>query len=117
MNSPGAKPDVRVRRRFERFAVDVRLSVHVLREGEKISVWGRSHELGLDGIGATLTGEMEPGEVVWMDLAMPLASAPLRIRAITRYRDGLRHGFEFLALSEEQRETLTRVCEMLEAGT
>jgi hypothetical protein len=28
----------------------------------------------------------------------------------------LRHGFEFLALSEEQRETLTRVCEMLEAG-
>jgi len=31
-----------------------------------------------------------------------------------RYRDGLRHGFEFLALNREQRETVARVCEMLQ---
>ena len=94
----------------------MRLSVHVMREGERISVWGRSHELGQDGIGGTLTGEIEPGEVVSMEMAMPLAAAPLKVRAIVRYRDGLRHGFEFLAMSAEQRETLARVCEMLKAG-
>lgn len=107
---------MRAQRRYPRFPLDVRLSVHVMREGERISVWGRSHELGQDGIGGTLTGEIEPGEVVSMEMAMPLAAAPLKVRAIVRYRDGLRHGFEFLAMSAEQRETLARVCEMLKAG-
>jgi hypothetical protein len=116
MSGQAPKPDVRVRRRYPRFPLDVRLSVNVLRQGEKISAWGRSHELGLDGIGATLTGEIEPGEVVSMELSLPLAAAPMKMRAIVRYRDGLRHGFEFLALSGEQRETMVRVCEMLEAG-
>jgi hypothetical protein len=46
-------------------------------------------------------------------LSLPAASAPLRVRALARYRTGLRHGFEFLALSEEQRQTLRHVCEML----
>jgi hypothetical protein len=105
-----------VKRRYPRFPLDVRLSVQVLRQGEKFSVWGRSHELGQDGIGGTLTGEIEPGEVVSLEMAIPLAAAPLKMRAIVRYRDGLRHGFEFLALSSEQRETLMRVCEMLKAG-
>jgi hypothetical protein len=40
----------------------------------------------------------------------------MKMRAIVRYRDGLRHGFEFLALTNDQRETLMRVCEMLKAG-
>jgi hypothetical protein len=48
-----------------------------------------------------------------MELSLPVASLPLRLRALARYRDGLRHGFEFLALSEEQRELLHRVCAML----
>ncbi len=76
-------------------------------------MWGRSTELGEDGIGATLTGEIEPGEVVSMELCLPVTSLPMRVRALARYRSGLRHGFEFLALSEEQRELLHRVCTVL----
>jgi hypothetical protein len=93
------------------------MSVHVFRSGANASLWGRSHELGLDGIGGTLTGEVEPGEVVSMELSLPLSAYPLKVRAIVRYRQGLRHGFEFLALSEEQHEAIARVCEMLAAGT
>jgi hypothetical protein len=33
-----------------------------------------------------------------------------------RYRDGLRHGFEFLALTPAQRDEIRRVCEMLAAS-
>jgi hypothetical protein len=33
-----------------------------------------------------------------------------------RYRQGLRYGFEFLTLSEAQRETIRRVCQMLATG-
>ena len=100
-------------RRFRRYPADMRVSVEVFRPGGSASMWGRSTELGEDGVGATLTGEVEPGEVVSMELCLPVASVPLQVRALARYRDGLRHGFEFLALSGEQRELLHRVCAML----
>lgn len=100
-------------RQFPRYAVDFRLSIQVFREGETISLWGRSNELAEDGIGGTLTGPLEPGEVVSMEFALPLAVQPLKLRAVVRYRSGLRHGFEFLALTSQQRNTLQRVCEMM----
>jgi len=40
----------------------------------------------------------------------------LKLRALVRYRDGLRHGFEFLARDEIQQETIRRTCELLSAG-
>jgi len=35
------------------------------------------------------------------------------VRAIVRYCDGLRCGFEFLIVTDDQRETLRRTCEVL----
>jgi hypothetical protein len=51
-----------------------------------------------------------------MEIVLPLAPYPLKFRAIVRYRDGLRHGFEFLALSKEQHEAIARVCKLLATG-
>ncbi len=102
-------------RRFPRYPLDMHVSVNVFRSGENVSFWGRTSELGEDGLGATLTGELEYGEVVSMELALPKASFPIKFRALVRYRDGLRHGFEFLALSATQRGDLRRVCEALAA--
>jgi hypothetical protein len=110
------KSDSRTSRRFSRHPLDVYLSLHVFRSGENVSFWGRSSELGEDGIGATLTGELEPGEVVSMELSLPMSPFPIKFRALVRYRDGLRHGFEFLALSEAQRNEIRRVCGTLAAG-
>jgi hypothetical protein len=98
-------------RRFTRYPVDIRMTVNVFRSGERLSLWGRSNEVGQDGIGGTLTGELESGEVVALELEFPLA--PLKIRAIVRYRDGLRHGFEFLTRTPEQTEIIQRICEQL----
>jgi hypothetical protein len=100
-------------RRFARHPVDARLVVHVHRATGVISFWGRTSELGEDGIGGTLTGEIEPGEAVTMELSLPLAPHPLKFRALVRYRSGLRHGFEFLTLTPEQHETVERVCRLL----
>ena len=100
-------------RRFPRYALDVRFTVEALRDGEKIGLWGRSNEIGQDGIGGTLTGELKPGEVVWLELSLPRLRKPLRIRALVRYQAGLRHGFEFLTLNAEQRAGVLRVCDML----
>jgi hypothetical protein len=100
-------------RRFPRFAIDLRLQVRMFQGGEFRSCWGRSTELGQDGIGATLTGELEAGEIVSLEIPLPLSPYPLKVRAIVRYRQGLRYGFEFLTLSDAQRETVLRVCQML----
>jgi hypothetical protein len=94
----------------------MRLTVEIFRAGDTVSFWGRSNELGEDGVGGTLTGELAVGEVVSMELSLPLAAYPLKVRALVRYRIGLRHGFEFLAMSEAQRDVLRRVCEMLATG-
>ena len=103
-------------RRYPRYPVDMRLAVQIFRSGETASFWGRSNELGEDGVGGTLTGELEPGEVVSMELSLPLAAYPLKLRALVRYRIGLRHGFEFLAMNDQQHDILRRVCDLLATG-
>jgi hypothetical protein len=100
-------------RRYPRFALDVRMQVRMFQSGEFRTCWGRSTEIGQDGIGATLTGELEKGEIVSLEIPLPLSPYPLKVRAIVRYRQGLRYGFEFLTLAESQRDTVLRVCEML----
>lgn len=116
MNQPAGQ-SVASQRRFSRHAVDIRMAANVFRSGTVLSLWGRSTELGEDGIGGTLTAELEPGEVVSLELSLPLASHPMKLRAVVRYRQGLHHGFEFLTMSADQRDTLHRVCELLSAGS
>ena len=66
-----------------------------------------------DGIGATLTGSLETGEIVTLEIPLPLSPYPIKVRAIVRYRQGLRYGFEFLTLNDNQRDTIKRVCQYL----
>ncbi len=58
------------RRRFPRFTLDVRLEVRMFQAGEFRTCWGRSTEIGQDGIGATLTGEIETGEIVSLEIPL-----------------------------------------------
>jgi hypothetical protein len=109
----GPAGQVTFTRRFPRFAIDVRLQVKMFQEGEFRTCWGRSTELGQDGIGATLTGSLESGEIVTLEIPLPLTLYPIKVRAIVRYRQGLRYGFEFLTLNDAQRDTVRRVCEYL----
>jgi PilZ domain-containing protein len=123
MAAPGKKRDVPTPpapayvRRYPRFAIDARLQVRMFQSGEFRTCWGRSTEIGQDGIGATLTGELETGEIVSLDMPLPLSPYPVKVRAIVRYRQGLRYGFEFLTLTDVQRETIRRVCDMLAGKT
>ena len=110
-NVPAAK--VAYTRRFPRFVIDMRLQVKMFQAGEFRSCWGRSTEMGQDGIGATLTGSLEPGEIVTLEIPLPLSPYPIKVRAIVRYRQGLRYGFEFLTLNDSQRDTIQRVCQYL----
>ena len=100
-------------RRFSRHRFDARIQVSVFREGQTTSYWGRTSELGQDGIGATLSGELHTGEVVSLEFPIPLPPYLMRLRAVVRYSDGLHCGFEFLVVSDEQRLAMRQVCVML----
>jgi len=100
-------------RRFTRYPADIRIDAQVFRPSGTVSLWGRSSEIGEDGIGGTLTEEVEPGEVVSMEITLPMSNCSMKFRALVRYRIGLRHGFEFLALSREQKAALRELCEGL----
>lgn len=118
MAAPGkklapTKPATAHVRRFPRFALDARLHVRMFQDGEFQNCWGHSTEIGQDGIGATLTGKLETGEIVSLEIPLPLSPYPLKVRAIVRYCDGLRYGFEFLTLTVNQRDMICRVCDML----
>jgi len=109
---PGMKAPTYTRR-YPRFGIDLRMQVKMFQAGEFRSCWGRSTELGQDGIGATLTGSLESGEIVTLEIPLPLSAYPLKVRAIVRYSQGLHYGFEFLTLNDMQRDTIRRVCQML----
>jgi PilZ domain len=100
-------------RRFTRYRFDVRMQVSVFRDGVTMRCWGRSNELGLDGIGATLSSELHSGEVVSLEFPIPLPEEILKVRAVVRYSQGLRCGFEFLVVTGEQRLLLRQVCVVL----
>jgi PilZ domain len=82
----------------------------VFREGLTTTCWGRTSELGQDGIGATLTGELHAGEVVSLEFPVPVAPHLMKLRGVVRYSLGLRCGFQFLVVTEEQRMILRQVC-------
>jgi len=87
--------------------------VHTFREGVSTTIWGRTNMLGQEGIGGTLTGELETGEVVALEFHVPLSSQPVKLRAIVRYKNGFQYGFEFLTVDSVQRNAIHRACEIL----
>jgi hypothetical protein len=92
--------------------MDIRVAAQVFREGVVELLWGRCNEMGMDGMSATLTGELQPGEVATLEFTLPATVMATKLRAIVRYRSGFRHGFEFLTLSDGQRDTILRALEM-----
>jgi PilZ domain len=100
-------------RQFPRFELDVRILVHAFREGKSNTIWGRSTMLGIEGIGATLTGELEVGEVVALEFSVPLSPQVIKLRASVRYKNGFQYGFEFLAIDPSQKQAIQRALDIL----
>lgn len=102
-----------LKRRFPRYRFDARVEASVFREGVTTTLWGRTNELAQDGLGATLSGAVQMGEVVSLEFSVPIAPHVVKLRAVVRYSDGLRCGFEFLVVTEAQRLVLHQVCVVL----
>ena len=94
------------RRRVPRFLLQAPLDVTVRRSGVPDTLPGRSVNLGERGMAVMLAGELAPGEMVNIEVPLPLVAGLLRTRAIVRYQDKLRCGLEFVGLSAKQRAAI-----------
>lgn len=67
---------------------------------------GRSVDLCERGIAAVLAGELTEGEHVGVEVRLSADAEPLRTRATVRYQDHLKCGFEFTAITPDQRSVI-----------
>lgn len=107
------QPQKSLPRIFPRYRIDVRVVASVERPGGTDVLRGRSTDISQGGMGATLAGELTPGEMVKMEFSLPFSRTTLHLRAVVRRRNGLHYGLEFHTLSPEQREAIRRLCEPL----
>jgi TonB family protein len=103
------------RRRSPRFHLNVPVDVTVLRSGIPQAMPGRCLNLGERGVAGVIAGELVPGEIVGVELRLPVSSDWLRTRARVCYQDELCCGLEFLGLSAQQRAAIGEWAERTKA--
>lgn len=101
-------------RRYARYRTELPLIVKVLGQEGYVRVHGRCFEVAENGLGAVITSEFRPGEMVSLELSFPEVPELQVIRAVVRHRMGFLHGFEFISPLPEQREYIRAYCRTLQ---
>jgi hypothetical protein len=101
-------------RHYARYRTELPLIVKVLGQDGYMRVHGRCFELAEAGLGAVITSELVPGEMVSLEFSIPEVAEAFAMRAVVRHRMGFLHGFEFIGLLPEQREHIKIFCRTLE---
>jgi len=90
-------------RAHSRYLLDLRIVVRA-----KETFIGRTKDIAEGGMGATIPGNIDIGEIVELELQLPETSEPLKIKAEVRYRHGFQYGFKFMKITEQQKEMIRR---------
>jgi hypothetical protein len=110
MPASSSKPAIsqadRRRRRHPRYRADFRVTVSYLLGNRHHKIEGHCRDLSQAGIGILLAEDLGVGEVVGLNFLFPGSEVLWEVRAVVRYRRGYQYGFEFLALTAEQRTLL-----------
>jgi len=102
------------RRRLPRYRVDFPVKVQVRAECE---LEGACYVISEGGISVTLPGPVPAGSVILLQFIVPTHSAEFRLWAVVRHLIGLRHGLEFVSLTEGERLSLRQFCSGLATQT
>ena len=90
-------------RAHSRYLLDLRIVVRA-----KETFLGRTKDIAEGGLGATIPCDINIGEIVELELQLPDATEPLKIKAEVRYRHGFQYGFKFVHATEQQKEMIRR---------
>lgn len=101
-------------RHYARYRTELPVIVKVLGQEGYMRVHGRCFEIAEAGLGAVITSELVPGEMVTVEFSIPDIPEVFTMRAVVRHRMGFLHGFEFIGLLDQQREHIKKFCRTLE---
>ena len=101
-------------RHYARYRTELPVIVKVLETDGYTRIHGRCFELAQAGLGAVITSELTPGEMVTLEFSIPNVAEAFVIRAVVRHRMGFLHGFEFVGLLDQQRDLIQAFCRTLE---
>jgi len=85
-----------------RHVFESRILIHFRRDGVNFAVQGWTRDLSETGLGAFIAEALTVGELVTLEIPL-LAAGRKEIPAQVSVRLGTRYGFQFTALSTEQR--------------
>jgi hypothetical protein len=108
--------DPKLKRRFPRFKVDLRVKVTLPAPANPAVMYGRGNELGQGGMAVTLDAQLQPGDVIEIELPV-LGAQPLKAKAEVKNREDRRYGVEFMGLTPEQLGQLAQLCQLLDPST
>jgi hypothetical protein len=92
-----------------RGTIDIAVTATVVRNGRSKIIRGRGSDLTENGLGANMSDELSPGEVVNLEFTVPNAKA-VKTRAYVRNAQGQHYGFEFLTMAESSRSVIRDFC-------
>lgn len=98
------------RRRFPRYYTDVPIKLHN-QQGQEFA--GRCVIVAEGGLCAILPYPIPSGSVVTLQLSIATHATALKVEAIVLNRQGLRHGFKFVSLTDSEREVIRQFCAVL----
>jgi len=98
------------RRRFTRYRTNLPVRV---RDRQQRAHVGHCFVIAEGGLGATLPESISVGSIVQLLFAVPGQSTPLKVLALVRNQINRQHGFEFLSLTDADRQSIKEFCNQL----
>ena len=108
-----------VDRRWERFRINVRVSLALTRDAAKFEFIGTAHDISIGGMAMFVPNELRVGELMVITFTLPYSKG-LNVNGVVRNRQGFEYGVEFRSPSAETQAELERNCRalaLLDAGT
>ena len=106
----GEQPKYTIRRRFPRYRTNLPVQV---RDRQQRTHVGHCFVIAAGGLGATLPESISVGSIVQLLFTLPSQATPLKIWALVRNQFDRQHGFEFLSLTEADRQSIKGFCNQL----
>ena len=99
-------------RRFQRYELEAELRVTIGVEQQR-TMQGRALNISKVGIAGVFVTGWDVGTPVHLEFSVPVSSSPVRVGAVVRNQTDHRYGFEFVDLSANQREVISKTCRTL----
>jgi len=100
-------------RRWERYDLQIPVTVCVLLNGERCSFRGEASDISRGGMGLFAARNLDLGATLQLEFLVPYNAKELSVRGVIRNRRGFSYGIEFVHPTHYQQQTIERTCQVL----